>query len=155
MGWRTVPRRGHDRGLKGETVDHVTSVPERAAATHELMKRDVAAIYHGILVLNDLVGEPDLLVRTTALVCEFGDYGYNPVAMKSGNAFVDAAKSKPPAYAVQLCAYADMFQYAQGCRPILVRTPNCVQPLCSSRDWLAQFSVSAVAAASPPTAPFG
>ena len=107
-------------GLQVETVDQVSSIPERAAATHALMQRGVAAIYHGVLAVNDMVGEPDLLIRTNELVSEFGIYGYIPVDVKSGNAFVDAKRTKPKApYAVQLCAYAEMLEYAQGVRPLV------------------------------------
>ena len=105
-------------GLDVATVDTTLSYPERAAATHALMAQGVAAIYHGILILDDLRGEPDLLVRSDRLVTEFGVYGYIPVDVKNGKAFTDVKKSKPKApYAMQLCAYAEMLQFAQGCRP--------------------------------------
>lgn len=107
-------------GLQVETIDHATTLPERLAATRELMARGVAAIYHGVLAVDDDVGEPDLLVRDERLVSEFGAYGYIPVDVKNGNAWADAKQTKPKlAFAVQLCAYAEMLEFSQGARPLI------------------------------------
>jgi len=106
-------------GLNLDAVDHVRPLAERLEATELLMARGVAAIYHGVLAVDDMVGEPDLLLRSDKLVSRFGAYGYIPADVKSGNAFTDANNTKPkPAYAVQLCAYADLLQFAQGVRPL-------------------------------------
>jgi predicted RecB family nuclease len=105
-------------GLNLESVDHDRPLPERLEATEELMARGVAAIYHAALAVNDMVGEPDLLLRSNTLVSRFGAYGYIPADVKSGNAFTDANNTKPkPAYAVQLCAYAELLEFTQGVRP--------------------------------------
>ncbi|HEY2092711.1 MAG TPA: TM0106 family RecB-like putative nuclease [Thermoanaerobaculia bacterium] len=106
-------------GLNLETVEHDRPLAERLETTQLLMARGVSAIYHGALAVNNMVGEPDLLLRTDTLVSQFGAYGYMPADVKSGNAFTDAKKSKPkPAYAVQLCAYAELLEATQGARPL-------------------------------------
>lgn len=94
------------------------SLVERAAATVQLMEKGVPAIYHGLLQSNDLVGEPDLLVRVDGYVSRYGVYAYIPVDVKNGNAFIDTANSKPkPAYAVQLSVYAELLMTVQGMLP--------------------------------------
>ncbi len=94
------------------------TLPERAAKTVQLMEKGVPAIYHGLLQTNDLVGEPDLLVRLDGYVSRYGLYAYIPVDVKNGNAFTDAANTKPkPVYAVQLCVYAELLMTVQGMLP--------------------------------------
>ena len=52
------------RNLPYETVGH-GPVEERFARTVELMRSGAERIYHGILMHDDMVGEPDLLERIT------------------------------------------------------------------------------------------
>src|ERR1700682_1370823 len=69
-------------GSNLDAVDHARPLPERLEATDLLMARGAAAIYHGVLAVNDMVGEPDLLLRSDKLVSRFGAYGYIPADVK-------------------------------------------------------------------------
>jgi uncharacterized protein len=94
------------------------SLAGRVEATIHLMEDGAPAIYHGVLQADDLVGEPDLLLRKDRYVSQFGAYAYVPVDVKNGNAWADSAQTKPKVpYAVQLSAYADLLMTAQGMYP--------------------------------------
>lgn len=78
---------------------------ERAAKTIEAMRQGVPLIYHGLLRVDELMGEPDILQRQP-------DGQYYPVDIKSAMAFesggddFDKVKLKEY-YAMQLCLYVD------------------------------------------------
>ena len=94
------------------------TLTERVEATIHLMEDGAPAIYHGLLQANDLVGEPDLLLRKDRYISQYGAYAYVPVDVKNGNAWADTARTKPKtAYAVQLSAYAELLMTAQGVYP--------------------------------------
>ncbi len=93
------------------------SLADRVACTEEAMAAGAPLIYHGVLTHDDLTGEPDLLKRVDR-ASTFGSFGYEPVDVKNGR----ATKSTKSAvvkteYAMQLLAYAELLEYAQGWRP--------------------------------------
>lgn len=123
----------HQQLLWSEGREHeseiVTSLPHvavspalgleaRATMTRMFMEMGEVRIYHGVLLGDGLIGEPDFLERVDA-ASSLGDYSYVPVEVKHGKAFTqrDGDTPKLP-YALQLCAYADLLESAQGLRPM-------------------------------------
>lgn len=94
-----------------------TTPAERRAATLAAMAEGVPLIYHALLVKDDLVGEPDFLKRIETPSSR-GAYAYAPGDVKLGRATKslksDTTKTE---YAIQLCAYAELLEAAQGVRP--------------------------------------
>jgi predicted RecB family nuclease len=83
---------------------------ERAAETLRLMREGVERIYHGVLVADDLVGEPDLLERRNDASSDLGAYHYVAVDIKSAERLNDAHKC-------QLSCYGELLRRVQGRRP--------------------------------------
>lgn len=85
--------------ITGETEE------EKAENTIKAMERKVPLIYHGLLRVDELKGEPDILQLQ-------GDGTYRPVEIKAAMAFegmdegFDTGKMKEY-YAMQLCLYTD------------------------------------------------
>jgi uncharacterized protein len=96
-------------GLNFETVGD-GSLAERAARTKELMAAGVERIYHGILSADDMLGEPDLLERSTEANSNFGDYHYVPIDIKSAERLSEGMR-------MQLSFYADLLEHIQDRRP--------------------------------------
>lgn len=86
------------------------SLEERFARTVELMKEGVERIYHGILMADDLVGEPDILEKRSDLSSDFGEYYYVAIDIKSAERLADAHK-------YQLTLYGELLAEVQGTRP--------------------------------------
>lgn len=82
----------------------------RFRATLRLMEQGADSIYHGLLMADDLVGEPDLLEKRTDRSSRFGAYHYVAVDIKSAERLMDAHK-------YQLSFYGDLLERIQGCRP--------------------------------------
>lgn len=83
---------------------------ERFAKTVELMKEGVPRIYHGILMADDLVGEPDILEKKTDRPSDFGSYHYAAIDIKSAEKLTDSHK-------YQLVLYGELLSAVQGMRP--------------------------------------
>lgn len=83
---------------------------ERFAKTVELMKEGVPRIYHGILMADDLVGEPDILEKRTDRPSDFGSYHYAAIDIKSAEKLTDSHK-------YQLVLYGELLSAVQGTRP--------------------------------------
>lgn len=77
--------------------------------TIELMKEGVDIIYQGVLVYNDLVGRPDLLIKKEGK-SKFGDYYYKAVEIKSG-------KNLKKEYRIQIIFYNYILGKIQGYLP--------------------------------------
>ncbi len=82
---------------------------ERARKTLKAMKDGVDLIYHGLLIQDELKGEPDLLRKTFS-----SPNKYTAIDIKSGRGYeggndVDDGKPKKH-YAVQLCLYTDILE---------------------------------------------
>jgi predicted RecB family nuclease len=105
--------------IAGLDVQQVEGAPreERVEATLALMRGGAPLIYYGLLASTDLVGEPDLLKRVEHET-RLGPFGYVPVDVKLGRATkkTESAVAKP-AYAIQLCAYAELLEGIQGWYP--------------------------------------
>lgn len=86
--------------LKSESAD------VRQAATFDAMQKGVPLIYGGRIAADELLGDPDLLIATSA--------GYMPADIKSGRGKegdADEGDGKPKAhYAVQVALYADILE---------------------------------------------
>ncbi len=90
---------------KGDTQE------ERFSATLQLMRDGAACIYHGVLMDDEFVGEPDLLERRDGSAgSTFGSYHYVPVEIKSAERVSDAHK-------YQLYCYGELLERLQGTRP--------------------------------------
>ena len=90
---------------------------QRVADTHRLMAEGAPLIYHGLLHHGDLVGEPDILKRVET-PSQLGDFSYAPADVKSGRATKSAKTGRIKVeYGIQLCAYAELLEGAQGVRP--------------------------------------
>ncbi|MEA3249790.1 MAG: TM0106 family RecB-like putative nuclease [Patescibacteria group bacterium] len=96
-------------GLEYESVGD-GSLEERFERTVELMKRGVERIYHGILMDDDMVGEPDLLERSNDAASDFGEYHYSAVDIKSAERLTDSMR-------LQLAFYGELLERVQGIRP--------------------------------------
>lgn len=84
---------------------------ERFASTLKLMRDGVPCIYHGVLMDDEFVGEPDLLERRDGSAgSTFGSYHYVPVEIKSAERVSDAHK-------YQLYCYGVLLERLQGTRP--------------------------------------
>ncbi len=89
-----------------------------AAQTLEMMRQGAEIIYQGVLLHEDLVGIPDLLVREPGRSL-WGDYYYRPADIKS-------ASSAQRAHRLQVMAYISLLEAIQGRRPVgnlLLRVP--------------------------------
>ncbi|MBU1916285.1 TM0106 family RecB-like putative nuclease, partial [Patescibacteria group bacterium] len=95
--------------LKFETVG-TGSTEQRFARTQELMTAGVERIYHGILLDENLSGEPDFLERSNDASSKFGDYHYVPMDVKSAERMSEGMR-------MQLSFYADLLERVQGIRP--------------------------------------
>lgn len=94
-----------------------STTADREAATLALMAAGAPLIYHAVLRKDDLVGEPDLLKRIET-PSALGGFAYAPADVKLGRATKTAASDTTKTeYAVQLCAYAELLEAAQGVRP--------------------------------------
>ncbi|HTK05458.1 MAG TPA: TM0106 family RecB-like putative nuclease [Candidatus Eisenbacteria bacterium] len=82
----------------------------RAKATLKLMREGVERIYHGVLMDDEFVGEPDLLERSDHAGSTFGPYHYVAVDIKSAERLTDAHK-------YQLACYGELLERIQGVRP--------------------------------------
>jgi uncharacterized protein len=82
---------------------------DRFAATLEAMRRGEPMIWQAALAREQFIGYPDLLVRVDG-ASDLGDHHYLPRDIKLGF-------SARPKYALQLCAYIEMLEAAQGRRP--------------------------------------
>jgi predicted RecB family nuclease len=116
--------------LAVETASGFTA-QERRASTLALMTAGAPLIYHGCLSKDDLVGEPDLL-RRIETPSSLGAHAYVPVDIKVGRATKStASETAKTEYAMQLCAYAELLEHAQGVRPqvgyIIDRTGESVE----------------------------
>lgn len=91
-------------GLPDDTVVIPVDAPDRVAATIAAMEAGAPIILGARIAADDLLGEPDLLVRV-------GDH-YMPADIKSGRGEEgdgDAAGPKPH-YAVQVALYVDVLE---------------------------------------------
>ncbi|MFQ5474803.1 MAG: TM0106 family RecB-like putative nuclease, partial [Candidatus Nanoarchaeia archaeon] len=77
--------------------------------TLKLLKDGSEEIYHGVLMFDDLLGEPDLLERTREK-SDLGAHHYIPVEIKSGLHPKDA-------YVMQLMFYCFLLEKVQGLLP--------------------------------------
>lgn len=96
-------------GLKYESVGDGT-VRERYDQTLKLMEAGVERIYHGVLLADDMVGEPDLLERNDDTPSDFGSYHYIPIDIKSAERVSEGMR-------MQLCFYADLLGRIQKTVP--------------------------------------
>lgn len=93
----------------------------RIEATKALMAEGPQLIYHGLLRSGALVGEPDILQRIDQ-PSDLGAFAYLPVEIKNAVAFEDDDPDKPKEPdLLQLCAYAELLEAAQGWRPTIGR----------------------------------
>lgn len=90
---------------------------ERIAETKRLMALGERLIYHAFFQKGDLRGEPDLLERVER-PSSLGAFAYVPIDIKNATVFekrkVPTPKEK---YLLQLSAYAELLEDAQGWRP--------------------------------------
>jgi predicted RecB family nuclease len=95
----------------GETVE------ERAQSTLELMRAASRRIYHGVLLLPDMSGIPDLIEKVQGH-SNFGNYFYKPVDVKSGSGYEDQETGKlRKDYGLQLYHYGVLLEGIQGVFP--------------------------------------
>jgi len=90
--------------VKGKTI------AVRAKATRKLMEQGVDRIYHGVLIDDEFVGEPDILEKHTDKASDLGPWYYVPVDIKSGERVTDSHK-------MQLSCYGELLARTQGLRP--------------------------------------
>lgn len=108
-------------GMEVVPVDHDRSTAERIATTLDLMRAGTPRIYHGYLASGDLTGEPDILERVDYRSA-LGPFSYVPVDIKCASAFEHGDPEKPKRhYLMQLSAYAELLEPAQGWRPDIGR----------------------------------
>ena len=93
----------------GVTPFDVSAERDRFGATREAMRRGERVIFQAALERPPFAGYADFLVRVAG-ASDLGPYHYLPRDVKLG-------KSAKPKYLLQLCAYADMLEAAQGVRP--------------------------------------
>lgn len=96
-------------GLAYEEVK-ARGLEARAKATLKLMRDGVERIYHGVLMDDEFVGEPDLLERSDHAGSSFGPFHYVAVDIKSAERLTDAHK-------YQLACYGELLERVQGVRP--------------------------------------
>src|ERR1051325_5161966 len=82
----------------------------RFKTTLKLMKEGVDRIYHGLLMADDMVGEPDILEKKTDRSSDLGAYYYVAIDIKSAEKLSDAHK-------YQLVFYGELLKKVQGVRP--------------------------------------
>ncbi len=86
--------------------------------TCDLMQRGIGLIYQGVLMNDELVGMPDLLVRTSG-PSRLGDYHYRPLDIKS-------TSTPTLGHRLQVMAYISLLEAIQGTRPqggLLLKIP--------------------------------
>lgn len=103
----------HEKDIIGDMK--FVSVEGRGSAarfkeTVRLMREGVDRIYHGMLMSDEFVGEPDLLERRTDRPSDFGAYHYVAIDIKSAERLSDAHK-------YQLVCYGELLKAVQGTRP--------------------------------------
>jgi len=81
-----------------------------AKKTVELMKKGEAVIYQGVLIKDNLLGRPDLLVKVSG-ESDLGDYHYMASDIKSG-------KYLKEEYRMQVVFYSFLLQKIQGVLPV-------------------------------------
>ncbi|MCP3981132.1 MAG: TM0106 family RecB-like putative nuclease [bacterium] len=110
-------RRGNDHErqvlealrAEGRDVHEIPDGPGAEEATLEALASGCEVIYQGSLSKTPFAGRPDFLLRRER-PSRLGDWSYEPLEAKL------ARRPKPPAV-IQLCAYAEMLEAAQGLRP--------------------------------------
>ncbi len=103
----------HEEKMLGDLEYEIVgdgTLEERFIKTVELMEAGVPRIYHGILMADDMVGEPDLLERSDDKTSQFGSYHYLPVDIKSAERVTEGMR-------MQLSFYADLLKRVQGRKP--------------------------------------
>lgn len=93
-------------------------LPAGFQATLDLMRKSVGLIYHGILLHDDLVGIPDLLVKHTG-PSRLGGHYYRPLDVKWASRLHEGDR-------LQVMAYIALLEAIQGVRPdggLLLRLP--------------------------------
>jgi len=100
----------YEKEVVSKIGDHIDlskgSLDERFKKTIEAMKRKIPLIYQGVLIKDDIIGVPDLLILMS-------DGGYTPIDIKSGmgregveeNSDEEGKLKKH--YAIQLALYVD------------------------------------------------
>lgn len=88
------------------SITHISSCPDRAAATFRAMTDGAPIIYQAYLEHAEFIGIADFLIRTKGS-SSLGDYHYEVWDAKLG-------QSMKPHYAVQLCCYSEMLTSVQG-----------------------------------------
>lgn len=103
--------------LETQAVPFNRDPDARIEATKAVMSEGPPLIYHGLLRSGALVGEPDILQRVEQ-PSNLGPFAYLPVEIKNAAAFEDNDPDRPKEPDVlQLCAYAELLETAQGWRP--------------------------------------
>ncbi len=104
-------------GVDWENLEAL-SVDRAAERTLSLMHSGVSLIYQGVLQFEDLVGRPDLLIRSDERVSNFGDYLYEPVDIKAGKGWETNKKGEKTRfkthYAFQVMFYRFILEKLQG-----------------------------------------
>src|SRR5580704_10052777 len=88
------------------SITHISSGPDRGAATLRAMATGAPIIYQAYLEHGEFMGLADFLIRTEG-ASYLGDYHYEVWDAKLG-------QSMKPHYAVQLCCYAEILASVQG-----------------------------------------
>ncbi len=115
--------REHEADIVGEMdIDAVPVGPDpesRIEATRAAMAEGVPLIYHGLLRSGPMTGEPDILERIDQ-PSALGAFAYVPVDIKNAGAYEDGDPDRPKeSYLLQLSAYAELLEAAQGWRPTI------------------------------------
>ncbi len=104
----------HEKDIVGEyafvEVKRGGGNAARFRETLKLMRQGVDRIYHGVLLSDEFVGEPDLLEKRTDKPSSFGAYHYVAIDIKSAERLSDAHK-------YQLVCYGELLKAVQGTRP--------------------------------------
>ena len=104
------------KGLGCETPSG-DSLEERAAITLDFMNRGVDRIFHGVLLLANESGIPDLLEKVAGK-SKFGDFYYKPVDIKAGSGYADQhTAALRDDYGMQLFHYGWLLEQIQGTFP--------------------------------------
>jgi uncharacterized protein len=82
----------------------------RFRATLKLMREGAPRIYHGLLMADGMVGEPDIIERRDDRSSDLGAYHYVPIDIKSAEKLTDNHK-------YQLVFYGELLKKVQGTRP--------------------------------------
>jgi predicted RecB family nuclease len=109
----------------------------RFKETVRLMREGVERIYHGVLMSDEFVGEPDILEKRTDRSSDFGAYYYVAIDIKSAERLSDAHK-------YQLVCYGELLKAVQGVRPDEGYVLNASKTLISFslREFEQQFHVA-------------